>query len=91
MLTTGSTRTRERPNQGVHGNDQTSLGLDIGFCVDTWRHGLKLGELTSASVARNLDPRKVLVHTRFTRKAQHLLAEDVAHDFTRATFDRIRT
>lgn len=91
MLTAGSTRTRERPNQGVHGNDQTSLGLDIGFDVDTWRHRLNLGDRAGASVARNLDPRKVFVHTRFTRKAQHLLTEDVAHDFTRATFDRVRT
>jgi len=38
---------------------------------------------------RNLRPRQVSVDARFAGQAQDALAEDIAHDLRRATFDRV--
>lgn len=91
MLSSGATRTRETPDEGTLRDDQSSSSSDIGVDIDTRGHGLNLDDRRYGSVARNLDPRKILVHTGFTGEPQHLFTEDVAHDFTRATLDRVRT
>ncbi|MCE2532024.1 MAG: hypothetical protein J4F44_06110, partial [Acidimicrobiia bacterium] len=42
-----------------------------------------------SSVAGDVTPGNVPVHLRFLRESEHTLAEDVAHDLRRATFDGV--
>ena len=45
--------------------------------------------LKFALISRNLEPRNILVEPWLTRQPEHLLTDDVAHDFRGAALDRI--